>query len=344
MKLFRSKYFRFGLGVLIASVSLWLALRNISMDDFWTSLSRAEWKWVGLALFSVAINILAKIIRWQVLIARGQVRAGFSKLLLANLAGQALNALYPARVGDLGRAYAAGENGSERAFLLGTIALEKIVDLLSYGLLVLLVLLLMPLPGWLNRSFYVLLAGALLLAVGALVLSHRPAWGGRFLQWFQVRRPRWVPERVTVFLQAAFTSLDVLRSGWDVLKIFLWSAVVWGVAVWTNYLVIRALDIRFEGWVGDAPAAFLAACLVLVGLTVGISVPSVPGRIGIYEYICVLALSVFGVSQATAFVYGVLLHSIVFIPTTLAGLVSLVILGWPSDRSKLLQMMDGAAK
>jgi len=190
MRFLRSKYFRFGLGVLIACISLYLALRNISVADFQASLSRAEWKWVGLALFSVAVNILAKIIRWQVLIGRGPARVGFARLLMANLAGQALNALYPARVGDLGRAYAAGENGSQRAFLLGTIALEKIVDLLSYGLLVLLVLLLMPLPAWLNQSFYVLIAGAVLLAAGALILSHNRAWGGRFLTWFQERRPR----------------------------------------------------------------------------------------------------------------------------------------------------------
>jgi len=86
--------------------------------------------------------------------------------------------------------------------------------------------------------------------------------------------------------------------------------------------------------------SFVAACLVLVALTIGISVPSTPGRIGVFQYICVLALAVFGVPQAVAFAYGVLLHGIVFLPTTLVGLISLVVLGWPGDRAKL----DGIGK
>ena len=351
MKFLRSKYFRFLLSLLVGGISLYLALRNISVEDFWASINRADWGWVGLALFSVLANTLAKVVRWRVLAAsghmragKGQVRAGFSKLLMALLAGQALNSLYPARVGDLGRAYAAGENGTERAFLLGTIALEKILDLLSYGMLLLLVLLLMPLPAWLNRSFYGLIAVAVLLAVAALILSHNRTWGKRILKRFQERWPTWMPERVIAFLRAAYASLDVLRSGWDLLRVAFWSAVVWGTAVWTNYLVIQALDIQFDGRENGMSAAFLASCLVLVGLTVGISLPSVPGRIGIFEYICVLALAVFGVPQAAAFVYGVLLHSIVFLPSTLAGLISMVILGWPGDRSKLLDLVGGQGK
>ena len=37
--------------------------------------------------------------------------------------------------------------------------------------------------------------------------------------------------------------------------------------------------------------------LVLVVLQVGITLPSVPGRIGVFEYLCILSLAVFGVAQ-----------------------------------------------
>lgn len=341
MKFFRSKYVRFGLSLLIGGLSLYLALRNVSFEDFWGSIQHADWGWVGLALLSVLGSNLAKAARWWVLVGKAPGRPGFAKLLMALLAGQALNSLYPARVGDLGRAYVAGEGGTSRAFLLGTIALEKIIELLSYGLLLVLVILWMPLPTWLNRSMYVLMVFALLLAVAAFVMSRNHAWGKRFLAWFQQRRPAWIPERVPAFLRAAMDSLDVLRSGWSVLLVAFWSVAVWGIAIGTNYLVIRALDIPLVG-VGSTgmPVSLVASCLVLVGLTVGISVPSTPGRIGIFQYICVLALAVFGVPQAAAFAYGVLLHGIVFLPTTLAGLISLIALGWPVNRAKLLKIAE----
>lgn len=343
MKFLRSKYLQFTLSLLIGGLSLYLALRNVSVEDFWASIQGADWGWLGLALLSVVVNNLAKAARWQVLAGKGSERPGFPKTLMALLAGQALNALYPARLGDLGRAYLAGNTGAGRAFLLGSIALEKLIELLSYGLLLLLVVLWMPLPDWLNRSVYGLIAAALLLTVAALLVSRNHAWGRNVLEWMQKRRPAWIPERIAALLRAALTSLKVLRSSWDLLRVAFWSAVVWGMAIGTNYLVIRALDVRLAGVAGEIsgkmPASFVASCLILVGLTVGISVPSTPGRIGIFQYICVLALAVFGVPQATAFAYGVLLHGIVFIPTTLAGLLSMLVLGWPGDRAKLFDLV-----
>ena len=342
LKFLRSKYFRFSLSLLIGVLSLYLALRNVSLEDLGMSIRGADWGWVGLALLSVVINNLAKAARWQVLTGKGTGKIGFGRLFLALLAGQALNSLYPARVGDLGRAYVAGGKSTSRAFLLGTIALEKIVELLSYGVLLLLVILWMPLPVWLNRSVYVLIGVALVLVVVALVMSRNQVWSSRFLEWFREWRPNWIPQRAEGILHAAVDSLGVLRSSWELVKLAFWSVMVWGVAISTNYLVLRALDIQLAGVIGETagiPVSFLAACLVLVGLTVGISVP-IPGRIGIFEGICVYVLGVFGVLQADAFVYGVLLHMIVFLPTTLAGLISLVVLGLPGKREKLLEIVE----
>ena len=74
--------------------------------------------------------------------------------------------------------------------------------------------------------------------------------------------------------------------------------------------------------------------LVLVGLQAGISLPAIPGTIGLFEYICILALSVFGVDQSLALSFGLLLHAIVLIPTTLAGIASFWVLGLFGQRKK----------
>ena len=44
------------------------------------------------------------------------------------LAGQMLNTVFPARLGDLTRAYVLGGKGPGRSFVLGTVVLEKILD------------------------------------------------------------------------------------------------------------------------------------------------------------------------------------------------------------------------
>jgi hypothetical protein len=55
----------------------------------------------------------------------------------------------------------------------------------------------------------------------------------------------------------------------------------------------------------------------------GLAVPSSPARIGVFHYLCVLSLSVFGVEASLALAYGFVLHFVVVLPIIFAGLFSL---------------------
>ena len=50
----------------------------------------------------------------------------------------------------------------------------------------------------------------------------------------------------------------------------------------TNYLLFLAFDLRLS---------FLAALFLLVVLMAGVSVPSVPGRFGVFHYLTVISLA-----------------------------------------------------
>jgi hypothetical protein len=110
----------------------------------------------------------------------------------------------------------------------------------------------------------------------------------------------------------AFSSLAVLRNQRDNLRLAWWSAVVWGTAILTNYLVLQALHL---------PAPPVSALFVLLVVQVGISLPSAPATIGVFEYLCVVALAFFNVEATEALGFGILLHILVFAPPTLAGLL-----------------------
>jgi uncharacterized membrane protein YbhN (UPF0104 family) len=134
------------------------------------------------------------------------------------------------------------------------------------------------------------------------------------LRWLPVQIRNWLHPR----LRAGYASLEIVRRRRDFSKLVFWSVIVWGTALLTNHLTLLAFGIRLP---------FTASLLILIGLQAGISIPSVPGRIGIFEYICVLALTVFDVEQILSVSYGILLHTIVLIPSTLLGLVAFWLLG-----------------
>jgi len=57
----------------------------------------------------------------------------------------------------------------------------------------------------------------------------------------------------------------------------------------------------------------------LVVLQVGMAVPSSPGRIGVFQYLVILALSIFAVDKNVALGYSVVLYLVIYVPMVLIG-------------------------
>jgi uncharacterized protein (TIRG00374 family) len=312
IKLYSSFFIRIGLAIAISLISLYLALRNISLQEVGESLKQANYWYVALALVSVGINTLAKTSRWMVLMKPRKQHLNYYQVLKSLLIGQSLNNLYPGRVGDLNRAYVMGSLGLGRTFVLGTIGIEKVVEMFSYAVLFVILLLLIPLPDWVSNSGYTFAIIAVVVTFGVMLVTYQRGLVMRILERISGRFPERLKKYSIPRLRAGIDSLEVLQSNTDLLKLGLWSAIVWGTALVNNQLILLALNIHLP---------LTASLLILIALQAGISIPSVPGRFGIFEYICVLALGLYGIDQTTAFSYGILLHAIVMLPTTLLGLL-----------------------
>ena len=72
----------------------------------------------------------------------------------------------------------------------------------------------------------------------------------------------------------------------------------------------------------------------------GVSVPSSPGSIGIYEATMVFGLSAFGIDESIAFAFGLLHHFLSILPVVVIGIISLILdgqslIGWFSKLRSL---------
>lgn len=302
---------RLCLGLAISALCLVLAFKNLDMHAMWQAISQADPKWLIVALLFVMINNLAKAARWKVLLgARGQ-HIPFTKALVSHMAGQTLNTIFPARVGDLSRVYTVGGMAPGRVYVLGTVVIEKIPDMLMLAAMFLVLFVLLPLPEWVGVSGNVIILVASLCSLAVMYLVFR---GDRVLRWLE-HYLKWLPQRwqedAGDHLSSAYSSLEVFRSRWQVLKLTFWTLLIWFTALAINSLVFQSLGLELP---------VTAALLLLVVLQLGIVLPSAPARIGIFEYICILCLAVFGVGQAEALGYGILLHALIFLPIAVMGL------------------------
>jgi len=199
---------------------------------------------------------------------------------------------------------------SSQARTLGTIAVEKWLDILMLLLLLLLVPVLVSLPPWFQDSRETLAAFAIAFVVAALILSYGRERLIPLVELLSRFLPTRWQERVQRAADSALDSLAVLRSPQVGLKLQGWSLLIWTLSILVNYAVFLALGL---------PLPFGATLFLLAVLQVGVAVPSAPGKLGVFHYLCTMALAPFGVEKSAALGYAVLLYFIVFAPPSLLG-------------------------
>ena len=312
-RILSSSLFRFSLGFALSGLSIFLALRKVNISDLQRALSQSDWRFMCFALFSVAINVSMKVLRWKVLLGSSGKEAGCSKISMSFLAAQMLNSFLPVRAGEISRVYVMGRAGIGHAFVLGTIAVEKVMDLIAYSLLFVFLLFMMPLPKWIGASGTTIIVSVILLSAIVFLAAFYRNRLLALLDRLIARAPKRYQPFLFHHLRIGLASLDVLQDQAGRSWLAVSTAIIWGTAVFTNQLVFKSLDI-------ELPAT--ASLLLLIALQAGISIPSLPGKLGIFEYICILVLGLYGIEQALALSYGILLHIIVYLPIILTGILS----------------------
>jgi uncharacterized protein (TIRG00374 family) len=305
-----------GVGLALGLLLLVLATRGVDASALRRSLTGANPWWVALGLLAVAGTGAAKVLRWRLVFYPSHEGLRLSTLVSALLIGQTVNLLLPARLGELARAYLVAQEEKRPALsVLGTVVVEKTLDGLALLLLLGILLLLMPVPPWLRLSGVVaaLMTGGLLAMVLLLTGARR-----RVIRASE-RLGQIVPVLGSLRLGERVSSLgDGLRSlrAWGIqARLLIWTAAIWILAGLTNYFVLLALRI-------EVPPV-LASVLVLTVVHLGLAVPTSPARIGVFHYLCLLALSLLGVEESAALAFGLVLHGIVVLPVMTVGLVCL---------------------
>jgi uncharacterized protein (TIRG00374 family) len=304
------------LGVLLsAGVILWL-IRNLDFRHMLLALQGVDLLWVGLGLLTVVLTLWARVLRWRALLDCRDI--SLSDILKALVLGQLVNLVFPGRVGDLGRAHLITQAGYNNwAQALGTVALEKLWDIILLVGVIFILSFWQPLPVWVTMpARLTAAAGGILLATMMALLLLR-----RFLL------PNWVPFSRHIDGASGPCSKLLFRAGQLIthfsdglaglqrpgvmLTAGAWSLLVWLFGAWTNLSLLKAFGLPFSMGI---------ALFLLAVLQVGVAVPSLPGRIGVFEGLCLVTLSLFGIEANLALGYGVMLHAVVLLPPMALGL------------------------
>ncbi len=306
------------LGVAISAVFLWLALKGLDLGTVWEYIQGADYIWLvpGVAVYFVAVWV--RTWRWHYqlrLIKPVPVRRLFPTVVISYMG----NNVYPFRAGEVLRAYVLwrDENINIPASL-ATIVIERIFDGLT-----MLIFVFVGLPFALSQlvdaqqSAWLLRISALATGVffGALVvflyLAVRPALARRVYGWAIDRfLPLAAREPVRSAADRFMEGLVALRSPRDMLMILLTSVLIWLTETLKYWFVMHAFP--FE-------ASFFVLMLMTAVVNLATTVPSAPGYAGTFDAPGIATLVAFGVPQAIATGYTLVLHAALWLPITLLG-------------------------
>jgi uncharacterized protein (TIRG00374 family) len=297
-------------GLAISAVFLWLAIRDADPDAVREALSGAD---VGLVLLASTVfmaGYLLQAIRWRKIAAAPQVPVRrFYEMVLGGLA---CNNVLPVRIGEVVRAgWLSREAPMPGGRALGTVALDRVCDVIALALFLVVGIQAVPTPAWLRNM--IIGAAVLLVAIFAALVFAR-------LYTRAQGRDRRERGRIRRIVR---DTLDFLGEPIGRHRAAMWMAL--SIAAWTIgavgvFLVARSVGVDLE----PLEAVFVASALAL-----GVAIPSSPGYIGTYQLIAVEALGLLDVEPSQALAFSILMHASWFVPTTLFGGA---IIGWRALR------------
>jgi uncharacterized protein (TIRG00374 family) len=313
------KRWQFWVGVVISALFLYLALRGLSLGDFWSAIEGANYWWLIPGVMVYFLGVWGRAWRWHYLL-RPVKSISTRKMFPIVAIGYMGNNIYPARIGEALRAVVLKRREDVPiSASLATIIVERVFD----GV-VMLAFVFLNLPelaqltgdsGFVGNIQTLTLwgAGAFLGALAVFLWAAMfPKTAETAITWLIKRLvPTRFRDKVIDLAMRFLSGLEALRSPQEALMIFLTSVVIWLFETGKYWFVMQAFD--FE-------VSFFALMLMngIVNLTT--TIPSAPGYIGTFDAPGIAVLKAYGVEAALAAGYTLVLHVALWFPITALGL------------------------
>ena len=316
------KDWRVIVGLCIAAACLFFAFKDVDLLQMWSAFKDARYLYFIPAVTILFLSHMLRAWRWQLLLApMASVR--WSTLFSSLLIGYMANTFLPAHLGEFIRAYIVGKKSPiPGSAVFATIVIERIIDVFTLLILMAFTITVFPFPDWVRKSGYISFAFiALLFIILVLMKKHR----GRALN----------------IVNALLKPVPVIRHKINELLLTFLDGVV-GLKEWRHYIFVSLLSILIWSCYGYIfqlglyafnfieiypDITWITPLVLLVITTIAVLVPSSPGYVGTYHWLCQISLGLFGVPESDALSFAFAVHGVNFIPILIVGLILVSVMG-----------------
>jgi glycosyltransferase 2 family protein len=299
------------LGFVLSIVFLYFSLKGVSFGEILRTFLTANYNLIFIPMLFVAISVTGCAFRWSK-VCGGKVR--FRDTFTSLLIGLFVNNVLPARVGELARGYVLSKRtGLSLTYSLSTVLADRFFDLTGLLAITFIFLPEKSLPPDVSKAI-LLLVLLLIFCIAIMLVMSRKKYAGRIAQLLHnIKRPFFsnIAHRVLEVQE----NLQRINSPLNLLVFVLLSLFNWLSMSIALYFVTLALGVEIN---------FRYIPFVCALLNMGLTVPTAPGYIGVYQFLLTNLLMIFAVPKSEAFSVSILFHATWYIPYNIVGAIFLI--------------------
>lgn len=324
------KKFAVYLGLLVSLICCVLILQNLDWKALWDAFTQVHPLWLLTTIFIFYAAVYLRAIRWALLFPEDHPVAA-RRLFKPTMIGFAFNNVLPSgRVGEFMRAiYVGKKEKTGIPIALGTIVTERVFDGVTIILLFVVSMAFIPpidpemtvefggfrLHGsMLAPLMQKVIIGSCVL-IGMLGLLMIPVVRKRLVQALGVLPlPDRIHDAIEHGLEEVIRGFHAIKHPGRFALILFYSVLIW---------VICAFAAQTLGWgFSGVSMTLMQAIALMVIESLAVMIPAAPGYWGLYEAGIIFGFAVLNLnpSKEIALAYGLVMHLIFFLPTTVFGL------------------------
>lgn len=274
-------------------------------------LKKANYTWVISGFIASILWLLVRAQVWRQLL-RG--RPSYSQAFFTAAEGYLLNNLLPFRLGEIARSLLMAEKINLSFWeVFSTVIVERLLDIIfAISLLVTALFFVFGTDmAWLAASAIAILV-LLLLAFLYFLARKRD----RIVARFEKMTKQWafLSRTASQFLTAFLTGFAVMTESGRFIQVLLWMILNLAIAILQYYCFMKA-------FIPEAKILYAAVTLGVAALSSAI--PSLPGAVGVMEFVMVAALSIIALPKAAVLTIGLAMRAAGYLISGIFGAIGL---------------------
>jgi hypothetical protein len=311
--------------VIVSAIFIWLAVRNVDLNQVFTSFTQANFAWVLMAFICISAGMWTRGVRWHGLL---DFRAPFMQTAHTLNLGFMLN-LLPLRAGEVARALLINRAGVPVMTAATSVIFERLVDTLLVVIMLVVGVSRVPnVPPEVTRTT-TLFGAAVIVAFAVMVFFARfPRFAHRLVGIVESVLPFTRRFGLARLLDHVLDGLKPLTHWRSAVHAVVWTLISWTISFFTLYSLVRALNMTdVNGLPLDEGTRLLLAAIGLALTSFSIAIPVSVAGLGPFQAAILAAGNIVGAQEAQSVALGFLFHGINILGYAVWGTIGMLVLG-----------------